>query len=224
MTLLGKIFRPWDLPSGGTGLTHFLPPADETQVNENSRKGRMERKQQLIPGRTSATAASSSKESLSPVHKIRSHHHRRSNSINNPNSKCPSRLDPELRGEGVGMSENEKEVPDSPAASISCSEPMTPTDLSDFRHFSPSFPGTNNLSNIFLYPNTINDLANLSKNELAVMGLLPLDTSSHNKVKRQRPKRFHCPHCQVAFSNNGQLKGHVRIHTGNFRCCHVWKE
>lgn len=32
--------------------------------------------------------------------------------------------------------------------------------------------------------------------------------------KKQRPKRFRCPHCQVAFSNNGQLKGHVRSHTG----------
>ncbi|RWS23116.1 Huckebein-like protein [Leptotrombidium deliense] len=34
--------------------------------------------------------------------------------------------------------------------------------------------------------------------------------------KKQRPKRFQCPHCQVSFSNNGQLKGHIRIHTGNF--------
>ena len=32
--------------------------------------------------------------------------------------------------------------------------------------------------------------------------------------RKQRPKKFRCPHCQVAFSNNGQLKGHVRIHTG----------
>jgi hypothetical protein len=32
--------------------------------------------------------------------------------------------------------------------------------------------------------------------------------------KKQRPKRFQCPHCQVSFSNNGQLRGHVRIHTG----------
>ena len=32
--------------------------------------------------------------------------------------------------------------------------------------------------------------------------------------KKQRPKRFQCPHCQVCFSNNGQLKGHIRIHTG----------
>lgn len=37
------------------------------------------------------------------------------------------------------------------------------------------------------------------------------------KSRKQRPKKFRCPHCQVAFSNNGQLKGHVRIHTGNLQ-------
>lgn len=34
-------------------------------------------------------------------------------------------------------------------------------------------------------------------------------------ARKQRPKKFKCPHCNVAFSNNGQLKGHIRIHTGN---------
>lgn len=32
--------------------------------------------------------------------------------------------------------------------------------------------------------------------------------------KKQRPKKFKCTYCDVAFSNNGQLKGHIRIHTG----------
>lgn len=34
------------------------------------------------------------------------------------------------------------------------------------------------------------------------------------QMKKMRPKKFRCQHCDMAFSNNGQLKGHVRIHTG----------
>ncbi|CAB0011444.1 unnamed protein product, partial [Nesidiocoris tenuis] len=44
----------------------------------------------------------------------------------------------------------------------------------------------------------------------------PAIFSAHNRSNschKLRPKRFRCPHCDVAFSNNGQLKGHVRIHT-----------
>lgn len=34
------------------------------------------------------------------------------------------------------------------------------------------------------------------------------------QARKQRPKKYKCPHCHVGFSNNGQLKGHIRIHTG----------
>lgn len=36
----------------------------------------------------------------------------------------------------------------------------------------------------------------------------------HAAARKQRPKKYKCPHCDVGFSNNGQLKGHIRIHTG----------
>ncbi|KAI8485627.1 hypothetical protein Bbelb_366460 [Branchiostoma belcheri] len=35
--------------------------------------------------------------------------------------------------------------------------------------------------------------------------------------KRKRPeKKFPCPFCTVCCANNGQLKGHLRVHTGEF--------
>lgn len=36
------------------------------------------------------------------------------------------------------------------------------------------------------------------------------------RLKKLRPKKFQCQYCVAAFSNNGQLRGHVRIHTGGF--------
>ena len=36
--------------------------------------------------------------------------------------------------------------------------------------------------------------------------------SAHDK--KTRPKKYKCEECGAGFSNNGQLRGHLRIHTG----------
>lgn len=40
------------------------------------------------------------------------------------------------------------------------------------------------------------------------------DGNNKTQVKKYRPKNFQCLSCKMAFSNNGQLKNHIRIHTG----------
>ena len=39
--------------------------------------------------------------------------------------------------------------------------------------------------------------------------------------RKVRPKRFRCDECGACFSNNGQLRGHIRIHTGTHRYTQV---
>lgn len=64
------------------------------------------------------------------------------------------------------------------------------------------------------------------------VGMLQRQEAVAKQMRKLRPKKFRCEHCDVAFSNNGQLKGHIRIHTGKhsfyfcfpFRIRYEWND
>ncbi|XP_022670446.1 Krueppel-like factor 16 [Varroa destructor] len=65
-------------------------------------------------------------------------------------------------------------------------------------------------------------LAELDRSVMLAAGVGVEAAAKLKKASVQRPKKFNCPHCDVCFSNNGQLKSHIRIHTGErpFACEH----
>ena len=188
MTLPRNIFRPWDEPvKAGVGASG----------NKQVKRAKDSEEKKPLPA-SPARPTSGNSNSV------------QSNAISSDMGRCnqPKSLADCLPLCSAHVPHLPHYKPSTPSSHFS--EPESPAEGSfPFHSDSPS--------NLFLYPFEINELANLSRNELTAIGLLPPEASSSLKTKRQRPKRFHCPHCQVAFSNNGQLRGHIRIHTGKGR-------
>lgn len=105
---------------------------------------------------------------------------------------------------------------------VKSAESMARTDLSmamDAARLASSCVGA------FSYPPTLTDPAALSYLGLDPFGIGLMEqeyarvlaeeaAAKQINAKKQRPKKFKCPHCDYAFSNNGQLKGHIRSHLG----------
>ncbi|KAF4532894.1 hypothetical protein B566_EDAN001498 [Ephemera danica] len=81
----------------------------------------------------------------------------------------------------------------------------------------PSLATTDVTSHVELASMTADALyAELSRSDLARLGLVCPADLARLRARKQRPKKYHCPHCHVAFSNNGQLRGERP-----FACQHV---
>jgi len=203
MTLLGKLFRPWDLPTAEDS-SDKIPDSHNTIEQKKCKPSKTKSKSLPSSISHSRFPEESRLNCGDKRDRVKSFHSSSSSKQHSPTS-----------------SNNMEESETSCSISDLLTFPSNP-DLNDFptlqlldlNSFQNSTANTNEQNPVFLNPTTVDDLAKLSRNELTAMGLLPPDPPSSQKVKRQRPKRFHCPHCQVAFSNNGQLRGHIRIHTG----------
>lgn len=98
--------------------------------------------------------------------------------------------------------------------------------MNQLPHESPASANYYQANNSFYYPQQAYPMANpnlmvpyMGFNEMAMQQEIARVMAEEARIKmisakKQRPKNFKCPHCVVAFSNNGQLKGHIRIHTG----------
>ena len=214
-----KIFRPWDSKDASDHSTTLIK--ESPRPNMPLASSRTSRTPSLSASLTAASGLLMSPSSLasSPIYSLNlwtslflDHRPHQSSSPSLSSSpylplsplamltQCP----PFASGGHLGT----------PHSSSSTSSPnvlssftSSPHHLHQFHHSNSNFasPLSSNSNNC---NTTSGDTCNSSPTTSASTGSSVVVTNC--KPRRQRPKRFHCPHCHIAFSNQGQLRGHVR--------------
>ena len=137
-----------------------------------------------------------------------------------------------VKVEATSSSRVKQETTLTSPSSSSSSSSLTPVDIAlrgleqrqrQLPRSPSSFPFPSSASPPFPFPSSpsLEQLSQLMR----LSSTLATEDLAHQlqlNERRTRPKKFRCSECGAGFSNNGQLRGHVRIHTGErpFRCPH----
>lgn len=191
----GDLFRPWDAAAAAAAQQQAKLPKEE-KTSEPS-----ERQSNNRPASMPTSIKSNNKKS-------RDKHCR---------TACPAvASDEECRSNVTNICSPSYPAPASTLNQNHMSLRM-PFAVQPFQTPMDPFPVPNNM---IAYPEQTRFMTDMYASQLdgvfleAAASSVMMGRSWKLHQKKQRPKRFQCPHCQVSFSNNGQLRGHVRIHTG----------
>jgi hypothetical protein len=179
MTLLGKIFRPWDLsmedPSEKDNNRCCEP---EVKVSKNSSKSELEcspehrtdRKRHASFGDRRDRTKSSSEDHLKQYH---NHHHRKHH---HHHDHQHSPISSRKSAEECETLSNSSDVISSKSVSSGDKNKYSVLEheLNTLYNSSLALNNQGSSPHMFLHPTAVDDLAKLSRNELTAMGLLPL--------------------------------------------------